>query len=67
MFGKDKSKNYKFKSLKPYSWSKVVGNIKKFRKVYDRWEINYLSVELSFYNKQFDESDWKANVTVKAF
>jgi len=59
-------KNYKFKSLKPYSWSKAYGKIKKFRKVYDRWEINYLSVELSFYNKLFDEKDWTVKVTLKA-
>ena len=68
MFGKDKNaKNYKFKSLRPYSWSKVVGKVKKYRKVFERWEINYLSVELAFYNKLFDEKDWKANVCVKAF
>ena len=68
MFGKDKNtKNFKFKSLRPYSWSRVVGKVKKYRKVYDRWEINYLSVELAFYNKLFDEKDWKANVSIKAF
>lgn len=68
MFGKEKnSKNYKFKSLRPYSWSRAVGTIKKFRKVFDRWEINYLSVELAFYNKLFDEKDWKANICIKAF
>ncbi|MCF6171302.1 MAG: AAA family ATPase [Bacteroidales bacterium] len=68
MFGKSKkTKHYKFKSLRPYSWSKVVGDVKKYRTVFDRWEINYLSVELAFYNKLFDEKDWQAEVTVKAF
>jgi SpoVK/Ycf46/Vps4 family AAA+-type ATPase len=67
IFGKETNmKNYKFKSLKPYSWSKAYGKIKKFRKVYDRWEINYLSVELSFYNKLFDEKDWTVKVTLQA-
>jgi SpoVK/Ycf46/Vps4 family AAA+-type ATPase len=68
MFGKSKKeKNYKFRQLRPYSWSKVVGNVKKYRMVFDRWEINYLSVELAFYNKLFDEKDWQAEITVKAF
>ena len=30
-------------------------------------EINYLSVELAFYNKLFDEKDWTADITLKAF
>ncbi|NOX84854.1 MAG: AAA family ATPase [Chlorobi bacterium] len=68
MFGKSKSeKHYKFKSLRPYLWDRVVGNVKKFRTVFDRSEINYLSVELAFYNKFFDEKDWTAEVCVKAF
>ncbi len=67
MLGKKKNKNYKFKSLHPYSWSRVVSNVKKFRKVYDRLELNYLSVELEFYNKLFDEKDWEANIVLKAF
>ena len=68
MFGKSKkSKNYKFKYLRPYLWSKVVGNIKQYRTVFDRWEIMYLSAELAFYNKLFDEKDWKAELTLKAY
>ncbi len=68
MFGKNKKlSSYKFKSLRPYSWSKVVSNVKKFRKLYDRWEINYLSVELAFYNKLFDEEDWQADICLKAY
>lgn len=68
MFGKSKNaSNYKFKSLRTYSWSKQMGSIKKFRKVFERREINYLSMELAFYNKRFDEKDWKAEICVKAF
>ena len=68
MFGKSKkSKNYKFKNLRPYAWNKVVGNVKKFRTVFDRWEINYLSAELEFYNKLFDEKDWKAELSLRAY
>ncbi len=67
LFGNKKSKNYKFKYLRPYLWSKVVGNIKQYRTVFDRWEIMYLSAELAFYNKLFDEKDWKAELTLKAY
>jgi SpoVK/Ycf46/Vps4 family AAA+-type ATPase len=68
MFGKSKkTDNFKFKSLQPYSWGKVIAGKKKFRKVFDRWEISYLSVELAFYNKLFDEEDWTAHITVKAY
>ncbi len=68
MFGKSKkSKNYKFKSLRTYSWSKVVSNKKKFRKLYDRWELTYLSVELAFYNKLFDEENWQTEIVLKAY
>jgi len=68
MFGKSKKSSYfKFSSLKPYSWSKVLGSNKKFRKVFDRWELNYLSAELAFYNKKFDEEEWTANIRMVAF
>ena len=67
MFGRKNMTNYKFKSLRPYSWSRVVSRVKKFRKVYDRWELNYLSVEFEFYNKLFDEKDWQADITLKAY
>jgi SpoVK/Ycf46/Vps4 family AAA+-type ATPase len=68
MFGKSKkTNNFKFKSLQAYSWGKVLAGKKKYRKVFDRWEISYLSVELAFFNKLFDEEDWTANITVKAY
>ncbi len=68
MFSKDKAdKKYKFKSLQAYSWSKAFGNVKKYRKLFEKMEINYLSAELAFYNKLFDEEDWTAKISLKAF
>lgn len=57
--------NYKFKSLKSYAWDRVIGNNFKFRTVFDKNEINYLSTELTFYNKLFDEEDWNAKITIR--
>ncbi|MFK5855499.1 MAG: AAA family ATPase, partial [Bacteroidota bacterium] len=62
-FGKNKSeKKYKFNSLNIYAWDRTVGGKKKFRKLFERAELNYVSVELSIYNKLFDESDWEAEI-----
>lgn len=67
-FKNDKEeKRYKLKSLNTFAWDRTISNLKKFRKVFDRNEINYLSVSLEFYNKLFDEEDWKTKVTFKAF
>ncbi len=43
-----------------------IGGKKKFRKVFERSELNYLSTELSFYNKLFDEDDWEAEIKLVA-
>ena len=60
-------KGYKYKSLKLFSSSEwMVDSTKKYRKVFDKSEISYLRTELSFYNKKFDEEDWKAKVMFKA-
>jgi len=40
---------------------------KKYRQVYDRYETTHLRVELSFYNKLFDEEDWEAKIALKCF
>ncbi|NPA45217.1 MAG: AAA family ATPase [Chlorobi bacterium] len=61
-------KNYKYKSLKLYSSSEwMVDSTKKYRRVFDKSEITYLRTELSFYNKLFDEKDWNAKITIKAY
>ncbi|MBU2650938.1 MAG: AAA family ATPase [Bacteroidetes bacterium] len=59
--------NYKFKSLQAFNWDTPVNKKKKYRQVFDRWELTYLGVELAFFNKKFDESDWEAKFSFKAF
>ena len=60
--------NYKFKEMKVYSSDEWMANsTKKYRTVFDKMETTYLRTEFSFYNKLFDESEWSAKVTLKAF
>lgn len=59
---------YKFKDLKVHSsddW--MADGTKKYRQVYDRLETTFMRVEFSFYNKLFDEDEWEASITLKAF
>lgn len=59
---------FKFKSLKIYSspeW--MVNSTKKYRKVFDKEEVSYIRWEFTFFNKLFDEEDWKAKVNIKAY
>jgi len=61
-------KNYKFKDLLVYSSNESFeGNKKKYRRVFENKETTYIYVELSFFNKLFDEEDWETNLTLKAF
>ena len=58
---------YKFKSLLTYASDEWMANsTKKYRTVFDRAETTYIRCELAFYNKLFDEEDWKCKVTLKA-
>jgi SpoVK/Ycf46/Vps4 family AAA+-type ATPase len=67
IFKKNKSdKNYKLKSFQVYAWDRAMGGIRKFRRLFERSELNYLSVELSIYNKLFDEDDWETEIEVYA-
>jgi SpoVK/Ycf46/Vps4 family AAA+-type ATPase len=60
--------NYKFKDLKVYASTEwLADSKKKYRRVFDRSEITYLYAEFSFYNKLFDEDDWKTKINLKAF
>jgi len=60
--------SYKFKDIKTYSSDEWMANAtKKYRSVFDRAETTYIRVEFSFYNKFFDEKDWDAKITLKAF
>lgn len=59
---------FKFKSLLIYSSSEWMAHSKrKYRRVFDKSEVSYIRSEFTFYNKLFDEEDWKAKVTVKFF
>ncbi|MCB0667876.1 MAG: AAA family ATPase [Saprospiraceae bacterium] len=60
--------NYKFKELKVYASTEwLADNKKKYRQVFDRYEVSYIYAELSFYNKLFDEDDWDISVRLKCF
>ncbi len=59
---------YKFKSLKTYTSTEwLADSKKKYRQVFDRGETSYIFAEFSFFNKLFDEEDWEAHVSLKAF
>ena len=67
IFSKKKSeKNYKFNSLDVYAWDRSVGGKKKFRRLFENSELDYIGAELSFYNKLFDESNWKVEILLIA-
>lgn len=67
-FNNDKEeKRFKLKSLNTFAWGRSNDRIKKYRKVFDRNEINYLSVSLELYNLYFEEEEWKTTITFKAF
>ncbi|MEA2041120.1 MAG: AAA family ATPase [Bacteroidota bacterium] len=56
---------YKYKSLKVYSSSEwMFQSTKKYRKVFDKSEVTYLRFHFAFYNKEFDEKDWSAKVSI---
>lgn len=60
--------NYKFRALKVHASDEwLADGTKKYRQVYDRYETTYMRVELSFFNKLFDEADWDISVTLKCF
>lgn len=59
---------FKFKELKVYSSTEwLADNKKKYRQVFDRYEVSYIYAELSFYNKYFDLQDWDISIQLKCF
>ncbi|MCB0686518.1 MAG: AAA family ATPase [Saprospiraceae bacterium] len=61
-------RNYKFKELKVYASTEwLADNKRKYRQVFDRYEVAYIYTELSFYNRLFDEEDWDISVQLKCF
>ncbi|MEM6965016.1 MAG: AAA family ATPase [Bacteroidota bacterium] len=62
------SNNFKFRELKVYASTEwLADNKKKYRQVFDRFEITYVYAELSFHNKLFDVEDWEIDVELKCF
>jgi hypothetical protein len=58
----------KFREIKVHASDEwMADGTKKYRQVYDRFETTHIRVELSFYNKLFDEEDWEANIVLKCF
>ena len=45
----------------------MANSTKKYRTVFDKMETTYLRTEFSFFNKLFDEKEWSAKITLKAF
>jgi len=59
---------YKFRDIKVYATDEwMAGSVKKYRKVFDRFETTYMRVEFSFFNKLFDEEDWDASIRTKSY
>ncbi|MGB0525715.1 MAG: AAA family ATPase [Flammeovirgaceae bacterium] len=57
------SPRYKFKDLKVYASTEwLAEGKKKYRRVFEKDEVAYLYVELSGYNKLFDNADWDAKI-----
>ena len=59
---------YKFKELKVYGSTEwLAEGKKKYRSVFEASETSYIYAEFSFYNKLFDEEDWKVKVQLKCY
>lgn len=60
--------NFKFKELKVYSSTEwLAENKKKYRQVFNRFDISYIYAEFSFFNKRFDEEDWEIELDLKCY
>lgn len=54
---------FKLQQMRTYgSAENLYQNFKKYRRVFDEKECSYLYVEVAFFNKKFDEQDWRTNV-----
>ena len=59
---------YKFRDMKVHSSDEWMADAtKKYRRVFDRYETTWMRVELSFYNKLFDEVEWEASFRTKCY
>ena len=61
-------KAFKFKELNIYTSTEwLANNSKRYRQVFLSDETNYIYAELSFYNKEFDQSNWMINVKLNCY
>jgi len=60
--------NYKFKDLKVYSSTEWMDkDLKKYRTVFDRYDISYVYAELSLFNLQFCKESWTAKIEFNCY
>jgi len=60
--------NYKFRDLKVYASTEwLADGKKKYRRVFENEEVSYLYVELSIFNKLFDQEDWNTKVKLVCY
>lgn len=64
---RSKKNNYKFVAVRCFNWDNVLNDKKQYRQVFDKSELSYLGVELNVLNKKFDEENWEAKITFKAY
>ncbi|MEO6695091.1 MAG: hypothetical protein ABIO41_07795, partial [Ignavibacteria bacterium] len=63
----DKTSNFIFKEIKSYSHDEwLIGSTKRYRKVYEAQKTDFISAEISLYNKMFDREDWELVLHLKA-
>ena len=58
----------KFRNLRIYSSTEwLADNKKKYRQVFYRKEVNFLYIEFSFVNKNFDRQNWDVGVELRCY
>ena len=66
MMNKAMQSKFVVRDLKVHSSDEwMADNTKKYRRVFDRYELRYIYVEFSFFNKLYDEEDWEVDVTLE--
>jgi SpoVK/Ycf46/Vps4 family AAA+-type ATPase len=62
------SLNYKVRDLKIYCTTEsYIDNKKQYRLVFDKSELGYIYLEVSFFNKGYDNFNWDANLELKCY
>ncbi len=61
-----KGGNFKVKATRVFCVEDpLLDNERRYRKVFDAKEVNFIYCEFNFYNKLFDELDWETEITFK--